>query len=146
MTEETKEVINVMKDMFDILNDKIGTLSGKMDNMQKDISDVKERLTNVENKVTNIETRVTNVENKVTNIETRVTNVENKVTKIELTLENETNPRIRALYDGYIANSEKLDKIEPVVDDVKAIKTKTDIIELAVKSHSHDINRFKRVK
>ncbi len=132
MTEETKEVINVMKDMFDILNDKIGTLSGKMDNMQKDISDVKERLTNVENKVTNIETRVTNVEN--------------KVTKIELTLENETNPRIRALYDGYIANSEKLDKIEPVVDDVKAIKTKTDIIELAVKSHSHDINRFKRVK
>ncbi len=132
MTEETKEVINVMKDMFDILNDKIGTLSGKMDNMQKDISDVKERLTNVENKVTNIETRVTNVEN--------------KVTKIELTLENETNPRIRALYDGYIANSEKLDKIEPVVDDVKAIKTKTDIIEFAVKSHFHDINRFKRVK
>lgn len=121
MTEETKEVINVMKDMFDILNDKIGTLSGKMDNMQKDISDVKERLTNVENKVTNIETRVTNVEN--------------KVTKIELTLENETNPRIRALYDGYIANSEKLDKIEPVVDDVKAIKTKTDIIEFAARSY-----------
>ena len=132
MNEETKEVINVMKDMFDILNDKIGTLSGKIDNMQKDMSDVKER--------------VTNVENKVTNIETRVTNVENKVTKIELTLENETNPRIRALYDGYIANSEKLDKIEPVVDDVKAIKTKTDIIELAVKSHSRDINRLKQVK
>ena len=118
MTEETKEVINVMKDMFDILNDKIGTLSGKMKKKKKDISDVKERLTNVENKVTNI----------------------------ELTLENETNPRIRALYDGYIANSEKLDKIEPVVDDVKAIKTKTDIIEFAVKSHFHDINRFKRVK
>ena len=132
MTDETKEVISVMKDMFDVLNGKIGTLNGKMDDMQKDITGLKQDVSTLKQDMSDVKERLTNVENKVTNI--------------ELTLENETNPRIRALYDGYIANSEKLDKIEPVVDDVKAIKTKTDIIEFAVKSHFHDINRFKRVK
>ena len=135
-----------MKDMFDVLNGKIGTLNGKMDDMQKDITGLKQDVCTLKQDVSKLKQDVSTLKQDMSDVKERLTNVENKVTNIELTLENETNPRIRALYDGYIANSEKLDKIEPVVDDVKAIKTKTDIIELAVKSHSHDINRFKRVK
>ena len=52
MTEETKQIIDVVMDVAKVLNEKI-------DNVCAEVQEVKQRVSNLENRMTNLETTVT---------------------------------------------------------------------------------------
>ncbi len=118
MNEETKEVLNAVKEMFSVLNGKIDSLDNQMKEVKQEVTDLKQR----------------------------VVSVENHVIKIETSLENETNHNIKLLVDGHIQNADKLEKLDKIEDDVEYIKLKTDVLEAVTKVHSFDINHLKKAK
>ena len=52
---------------------------------------------------------------KVGGLETDVKELKKITTKTDLAIENEIKPKIQTLFDGYIQNSDKLDRIEKEV-------------------------------
>lgn len=55
------------------------------------------------------------VNSKFDGISARVDSLEKQVSKTNLIIENEVNPRLAALFDGYKQNADKLDRIEAEV-------------------------------
>lgn len=53
---------------------------------------------------------------KVGGLETRMQAVEKTTTKTELMIENEIIPKIEVLFDGYLQNSDKLDRLERAIE------------------------------
>ena len=72
MTEETKQIIDVVMDVAKVLNEKI-------DNVCAEVQEVKQRVSNLENRMTNLENRMTNLENRMTNLETTVTEMKSQM-------------------------------------------------------------------
>lgn len=76
----------------------------------------------------------------------RLDNVEGQVSSVKMILENEIRPNIQLLVEGHKQNAEKLDKLEPIAEDVEYIKLKTDVIEAVTKVQAYDISHLKRIK
>ncbi len=93
-----------MKEGFQSVNNRLG-------NVENQLSNVENQLGNVENRLGKVENRLNNVENRLDNVENRLNNVE----KITLSIENKHGEKLQALFDGYIQNSDKLDRIEKEV-------------------------------
>ncbi|MGI6307676.1 MAG: hypothetical protein ACOX1X_03550 [Dethiobacteria bacterium] len=90
-----------------------------------------EKIGDMDSRINNIDSRVTSIDSRVTNIDSRVTSVEaNMATKQELAevkadvrsiketvikIENDHGQKLKALFDGYKLNSEKLERIESEV-------------------------------
>ncbi len=72
MTEETKQIIDVVMDVAKVLNEKI-------DNVYAEVQEVKQRVSNLENRMTNLENRMTDLENRMTNLETTVTEMKSQM-------------------------------------------------------------------
>ncbi len=72
MTEETKQIIDVVMDVAKVLNEKI-------DNVCAEVQEVKQRVSNLENRMTNLENRMTDLENRMTNLETTVTEMKSQM-------------------------------------------------------------------
>ncbi len=122
MNEETKEVLNVVKDMFEVL-------TGQMKEMKSDLQN-----------------QIKEVKNEVAEIKNEVAEVKQRITKIETSLENETNRNIKLLVDGHIQNANKLEKLDKIEEDVEISKTDIDVIKKAITTHSSQINQLKKVK
>lgn len=146
MTDELKEIINVVQELF-------ADLKG-------DINDLKNRVTSVENTVTRIETaqedttkRLVNVENSIARMETaqedainRLVNVENAVTKIETTQENVTNKKIQLLAEGFQSIPEMSGELHSLSEDMETVKFDVDIVKKVVTTHSAELNKLGRAK
>ncbi len=72
MTEETKQIIDVVMDVAKVLNEKI-------DNVYAEVQEVKQRVSNLENRMTNLENRMTDLENRMTNLEITVTEMKSQM-------------------------------------------------------------------
>ncbi len=136
MNEETKEVLNVVKDMFEVL-------TGQMKEMK---SDLQNQIKEVKNEVAEIKNEVAEIKNEVAEIKNEVAEVKQRITKIETSLENETNRNIKLLVDGHIQNANKLEKLDKIEEDVEISKTDIDVIKKAITTHSSQINQLKKVK
>ena len=55
------------------------------------------------------------VNNRLDNVESDLADVKKRVVKIEVKLEQDIEPKMEALFDGYKQNSDKLDRIEKEV-------------------------------
>ena len=129
MNEETKEVLNVVKDMFEVL-------TGQMKEMKSDL----------QNQIKEVKNEVAEIKNEVAEIKNEVAEVKQRITKIETSLENETNRNIKLLVDGHIQNANKLEKLDKIEEDVEISKTDNDVIKKAITTHSSQINQLKKVK
>ncbi len=97
MTDENKELLSAMKDMY-------------MD-LKQEISEVKQ-----------------------------------KVIKIEATLENQTNKNIQLLVEGYMQNSNKIEKIDSISEDVNNISLDIRLLKNAILHNTEEITRLKMIK
>lgn len=95
MTEESKEIINVMKEMF-----------SEMDK--------------------------------------RFTGLENEIKAINMKIENETNKNIQILVDGHLQNTEKLQKLDTMAEDIEVLKFDVDVIKAVVTTHSSKLQAMKK--
>jgi chromosome segregation ATPase len=126
MTDENKEVISVVKDLFAELKNDISNVKEELKN---DISNVKEELKNDINK-----------------LEDRIAKIEDRVIKIETTQENVTNKNIQLLAEGFENNIKKLERLENVPEKIENMQSDIDIIKKVVTSHSVEINKLAKAK
>lgn len=116
MTDETKQIIDMMKELFSTLNDKIDTsyheLNDKIDTSYHELKN-------------------------------EIKDVKNRIAKIETTLENETNKNIQLLSEGYLPLAEDVRQLK---DDMEVVKFDIDIVKKVVTTHSTDINQLKKAK
>ena len=143
MNEETKEVLNVVKDMFEVLT---GQMKEMKSDLQNQIKEVKNEVAEIKNEVAEIKNEVAEIKNEVAEIKNEVAEVKQRITKIETSLENETNRNIKLLVDGHIQNANKLEKLDKIEEDVEISKTDIDVIKKAITTHSSQINQLKKVK
>lgn len=80
--------------MFDLMSKIYAELQSTKNEMKQGFSEVNSRLDKVEN---------------------RLDKVEKEVTKLGTVIDGEVSPKITALFDGYKANSEQLNRIEKEV-------------------------------
>lgn len=93
---------------------------------------------------TNVNERFDGVEQRFYGLEKRLDNVENEIKKLGSIVDGEVKTKITSLYDGYIANTEKLDDVEDKVDNIQI-----DINNLSMKPCNNDnriIEMNKRLK
>lgn len=102
MTEESKEIINVMKEMF---------------------SEMDRRFIGLENEIKE---------------------VRNEIKEVNMKLENETNKNIQILVDGHLQNTEKLQKLDTMAEDIDVLKFDVDVIKAVVTTHSSKLQAMKK--
>lgn len=73
------------------------------------------------------------INKKIESIENKVDTLDKDIKKIGATVEGEVKTKIEALFDGYIANSEKLDEVLDKIDNMQI-----DINSLTIKSLRSD--------
>ena len=88
------------------------------------------------NRMDNLDSRMDKFENRMDNFENRMDNFENKlneniaftqrISESVAVMEVEHGSKLNALFDGYKANSEKLDKIETDIQNIHTILQKHD--------------------
>lgn len=77
MTEETKQIIDVVMDVAKVLNEKI-------DNVCAEVQEVKQRVSNLENRMTNLENRMTDLETTVTEMKSQMSVMAEDIVSIKL--------------------------------------------------------------
>lgn len=98
------------------MDEKIFDLIEKMYvEMQNGFKKVDERFVGVENSIEGIDSRIEGIDRRIESIDGRLSGLEDKVTNINITLEHEIKPQLKALFDEYKQNSDKLDRIEKEV-------------------------------
>lgn len=125
MTNETKEIIDAMQELFV--------------NLRNDIDDIKNRMGNVENTVT--ETR-----DGQENLAKRINGIEKTVTKIEMMVENETNKKLQLLGEGFQSVPELSEEVHSLSKDMEIVKFDVDIVKKVVTTHSTELNKLGRAK
>jgi len=85
----------------------------------------------VEDKIINmletIAVQVTEMNKRLTSVESEMKEVKQSVLKTNIKIENDIQPKITALFDGYKANTEKLEVIENKVDKIAETVTEHDL-------------------
>ena len=114
----------------------VNKLDNRMDNIENKMDNFESKMDNIENKMDKFESRMDNIENKMDNFESRMDNFENKlneniaftqrISESVAVMEVEHGSKLNALFDGYKANSEKLDKIETDIQNIHTILQKHD--------------------
>ena len=116
----------------------VNKLDNRMDNIENKMDNFESKMDNIENKIDNFESRMDNIENKMDNFENKMDNFENRMDNFEnklneniaftqrisesvAVMEVEHGSKLNALFDGYKANSEKLDKIETDIHNIHTI-------------------------
>lgn len=97
-------------------------------------AELKEILLSIQSSIINLQNDMTEFKNDMTDIKSRMTEVEKNVKKIELTLENETNKKIDALFDGRVDEirhrKENIETNAKVAD----LEMRVDNLEKAIKA------------
>lgn len=115
MTEETKQVIDMMKEMFSALNEKID--SG--------LAEVQNHVSSTENKL-------------VAQMDT----IASEVSNMKVTLENDTNKKIQLLAEGFQSVPEISEKVDSLSEDMEVVKFDVDIVKKVVTTHSTELNKL----
>ena len=79
MTEETKQIIDVVMDVAKVLNEKI-------DNVCAEVQEVKQRVSNLENRMTNLETTVTEMKSQMSVMAEDIVSIKLKNDSVDTTL------------------------------------------------------------
>lgn len=83
-----------------------------MTKMYSQMQDIKTEQKKTTEKLGNLEAKLGSLESKVDNLESKVDNIDNKVDKLSIKVEQDIEPKIHALFDGYSTNTEQLSTIK----------------------------------
>ena len=102
---------------------------------------MKEMFSEMDRRFTGLENEIKEVRSELTE---KINSIETKVDKIELKLENETNKNIQILVDGHLQNTEKLQKLDTMAEDIDVLKFDVDVIKAVVTTHSSKLQAMKK--
>ena len=88
--------------------------------------------------------RFTGLENRFDNLENKVSELSNEVKAINMKIENEINKNIQKLVDGHLQNTEKLQKLDTMAEDIDILKFDVDVIKAVVTTHSSKLQAMKK--
>lgn len=89
--------------------------------------------------------RFTGLENRFDNLENKVSELSNEVKAINMKIENEINKNIQKLVDGHLQNTEKLQKLDTMAEDIDILKFDVDVIKSVVTTHPNKLQAMKKV-
>lgn len=93
-------------------NEKIYNLMEKLYiEMQKGFEKVDKQFQQVDSRIDSLDSKIDSLDNKITNLENELKDVKKVVIKIE----HDHGDKLKALFDGFKQNSDKLDRIEAEV-------------------------------
>jgi predicted nucleic acid-binding Zn-ribbon protein len=102
--------------------------------------DTNKRFDNIDKKFDGIDKRFEDIDKRFEDIDKRFEGIDNTLQKIEIKIDGDITPKIDALFDGYNANSEKLDELNDKLEVVQY-----DINNLSMKVACND-NRIIEIK
>ena len=128
MTEAERDncLVHLVKSV-DKLGNRMDNLENKMDSFENRMDSFENRMDNFENKMDSFENRMDNYENKMDNLENKLNEniaFTQRISESVAVIEVEHGSKLNALFDGYKANSEKLDKIESDINNIHSILQK----------------------
>ncbi len=126
MTEETKQVIDMMKELFGTLNEKIDASHNEL----------KDGLKELQEHVNNIEGTFSD----------RLDTIASDVSSMKVTLENETNKKIQFLAEGFQSVPEISEKVDSLTEDMGIVKSDIDIVKKVITTHSTELNKLGMAK
>ena len=115
MTEETKQMVDMMKELFSTLNEKID--SG--------LAEVQNHVSSTENKLS-----------------AQMDMIASDVTNMKITLENETNKKIQFLAEGFQSVPKISEKVDSLAEDMETVKSDIEIVKKVVTTHSTELNKL----
>ena len=115
MTDETKEVISAVKEMFSVLN-------SKMDTMNNDLN-------------ARMDTMNIRMDSMDSDLNAKLDIMDKRLIKIETTQETVIKKNIQLLVEGYSSMSEKLGKLDTLSEDMENVKMDVDVIKKAVETN-----------
>ena len=124
MTEETKQVIDMVKEMFSTLNEKIDSSQN-----ESGLADLQSHISDVEN-----------------NLSVQMDTVASDVSNMKVSLENETNKKIQLLAEGFQTVPELSEKVDSLSKDMEVVKFDVDIVKKVVTTHSTELNKLGMAK
>lgn len=86
--------------------------------MQKGFEKVDKQFQQVDSKIDSLDSRIDSLDNRIDSLDNRITNLENElkdVKKVVIKIEHDHGDKLKALFDGFKQNSDKLDRIEAEV-------------------------------
>ena len=95
--------------------------------------ELKDMLISIQKSIINLQNDMTDVKNTVSKLQNDMTDMKNKVNKIELTLENETNKKIDALFDGRVDEIRHRKENIETIAKVANLEMRVDNLEKAFK-------------
>jgi len=126
---------------LDGLDAKVTDLDAKVTELTTQVSDLDTKTTDLTSDVGDLRGRVNELTIRVMAQEDDTRRTRADVTKMKLLLENETNPKIDGLFDGFTGIIEKLARIEPTVEETKE---EVSLLTAVVSSHVQEIKALKR--
>lgn len=120
MTDETKQIIDMMKELF-------GTLSEKIDISNDGLRE-----------------ELTELKNSMGKVESSMEDNSRRLTKLETALENVTDKNIALLAEGYSYLSEKINALDSMPEKLDEIQADVAMIKDVVSGHSAQINRLSK--
>lgn len=125
MTNETKELLDAFKAMFNAMEQRnremIDALDTKIDRVQQEVGNIKPT---------------------IDGLDTKINSVQQETGNIKTLIENTTNKNIQILAEGYTSLSEKVDAIKAETDKIPDLCEKVELIEAVVTDHSKRLNKL----
>lgn len=81
------------------------------------------------------------VNNRLDNLEDDLKNVKFEVKKTNMVIENDIKPSIKALFDGYVQNSESISRVE---DELKSLRISINNLNIKTLENENNIISFSR--
>jgi peptidoglycan hydrolase CwlO-like protein len=101
---------------------KIGNMDSRMDSMDSKMDSMDSRMNSIESKMDSMDSRMNSIKSKMDSMDSRMNSMETEMADIKADvkftkgivakIENDHGQKLGALFDGYIQNSEKLNRIE----------------------------------
>lgn len=101
--------------MFEFMTKMYAEMQQGFQGVNKQFGDVNKRFEGINKQFEGVNKQFKDVNNKLSNIENRLDGVEGEVKKLGAKIDGPINDKLKALFDGYTQNTEKLTRIEQEV-------------------------------
>ena len=128
--------------LLEFMAQDIGDLKQDVGHLKQDVGHLKQDVSHLKQDVGNLKQDVGHLKQGQERLENEMATIKENVTATRVVIENEVERNIRFLADGHMGVVQRLDRIEPVVEN---IEDDVSVIKAAVSSHSSDINKLKTV-
>lgn len=125
--QETRQSVSNLETKFELMSSEMSELKTEFADMKVEMSDIKADVSELKTDVSELKSDVSGLKNDVSDLKTQMRNV-------QLTLENEIRYNIRAIAEGHLDLSRKLDEALKVSHEKEMLLVRVGTLETDVRN------------